>query len=349
MIVVSLLMIYLGSLILAALFGFATHRAGFCTVRAIVEIASTRRFYMILAFIKMMLWTVAISMFLAWFWPFSITPVQAYPVTSIALLGGMIFGMGSALNRGCTFSTLQKLANGDLWMGSSILGFALGIVGYKNTFAHITSQPIDQLPLLWQRTELLSLLLFLSLAVWSLWEMFYLWKSRPKSSSFSQLFFSKYYRLSSSALLLGVTGGILFFVHRNWTYPATFENTVDWAMGRQAIFPLLQLNLFFALLAGMFFSAWQRGTIQFYWKSGTGWVWHFIGGILMGTGIVMIPGGNDTLLLQSIPAFSPHALPTYLALLVGITIPVFGMKLFSKGKPMSIDCSQDICREKFEE
>ena len=40
----------------------------------------------------------------------------------------------------------------------------------------------------------------------------------------------------------------------------------------------------------------------------------------MGTGALLIPGGNDTLLLSAIPGGSPHAIPAYLSMLVGIAI-----------------------------
>ncbi len=40
----------------------------------------------------------------------------------------------------------------------------------------------------------------------------------------------------------------------------------------------------------------------------------------MGLGTSLVPGGNDVLLLNAIPGLSPHALPAYLAILVGIPI-----------------------------
>lgn len=63
----------------------------------------------------------------------------------------------------------------------------------------------------------------------------------------------------------------------------------------------------------------------------------------MGAGAVLIPGGNDTLMLKSLPGFSPHAIPTFVALLFGIGVTLFFFQLFT-GKTLKVVCSGDICR-----
>jgi hypothetical protein len=63
----------------------------------------------------------------------------------------------------------------------------------------------------------------------------------------------------------------------------------------------------------------------------------------MGVGAVLIPGGNDTLILKSLPGFSPHAIPTFMALLCGIGVTLLFMRLFT-GKTLKVVCTDDICR-----
>jgi hypothetical protein len=48
------------------------------------------------------------------------------------------------------------------------------------------------------------------------------------------------------------------------------------------------------------------------------WLLNFIGGMLMGFGAALAPGGNDALVMYGIPTLSPYALPTYLALAGGV-------------------------------
>ncbi len=63
----------------------------------------------------------------------------------------------------------------------------------------------------------------------------------------------------------------------------------------------------------------------------------------MGLGAAMIPGGNDVLiLLHGIPSLSPHAVPAFLAMLVGIAVSLMGMRGLGRETPR-IDCGGDIC------
>ncbi len=62
----------------------------------------------------------------------------------------------------------------------------------------------------------------------------------------------------------------------------------------------------------------------------------------MGLGAAMIPGGNDVLILHGIPSLSPHAVPAFLAMLVGIAVSLMGMRALGRETPR-IDCGGDIC------
>jgi hypothetical protein len=63
----------------------------------------------------------------------------------------------------------------------------------------------------------------------------------------------------------------------------------------------------------------------------------------MGVGAVLIPGGNDTLILKSLPGLSPHAIPATVALFCGVGATLLFMRLFT-GKTLKVVCSNDICR-----
>jgi hypothetical protein len=109
--------------------------------------------------------------------------------------------------------------------------------------------------------------------------------------------FARYYRLSTAAVLLGFSGGVLYTLHDAWTYTSVLQT-------------------------------WPR---------------HLIGGTLMGAGAVLIPGGNDTLILDSLPGLSPHAIPAFVALLFGIGMTLLLMRLLT-GKTLKVVCTNDIFR-----
>ncbi len=179
-------LIYTVSLPLAALLGFAVHRASLCTVRTIAEIFSTRKAYMMAAMLKAVLWVMAVSVPILLFLPGTATPNRSYAITVAAITGGFLF-------------------------------------------------------------------------------------------------------------------------------------------------------------CGMLLSAWQRGSLRLRWRRIQTWPRHLIGGTLMGAGAVLIPGGNDTLMLKSLPGLSPHAIPAFVALLFGIGVTLLFMRLLT-GKSLKVVCTNDICQ-----
>ena len=100
--------------------------------------------------------------------------------------------------------------------------------------------------------------------------------------------------------------------------------------------------LFLVLIAGMAFSAWQRRSFHLRWRPTRSWIGNLLGGTLMGFGAALVPGGNDVLILHSLPTLSPHALPAYVAMLFGIALTLSLMRLAGATLP-TIDCRGDIC------
>ena len=103
-----------------------------------------------------------------------------------------------------------------------------------------------------------------------------------------------------------------------------------------------QWILFAAMFAGMVLSTWQRRSLRIARAPAGTWLRTLCGGTLMGLGAALTPGGNDALILYGIPSLSPHALPTYAAMAVGIAVALIAMRrLF--GVEMRVKCSGDVC------
>src|SRR6266851_359440 len=118
------------AVVLALVLGFAAHRASICTVRAVAEIMSSRRGYMLASIGKSVLWVWAVTIPIFWLMPASGTGLNGWSLTGVAVLGGFVFGLGAAINRGCAFSTMARFADGDGKMLAAIIGFALGVLGF---------------------------------------------------------------------------------------------------------------------------------------------------------------------------------------------------------------------------
>ena len=106
--------------------------------------------------------------------------------------------------------------------------------------------------------------------------------------------------------------------------------------------PAILWLLFVALIGGVGLSAWQGRRFRWQWRPQRRWAGYGAGGVLMGLGAAMIPGGNDVLILHGIPSLSPHAVPAFLAMLVGIAVSLMGMRALGRDIPR-IDCGGDIC------
>ncbi len=136
---------------------------------------------------------------------------------------------------------------------------------------------------------------------------------------------------------------VLYALHDAWTYTNALKRQVQslWLPIEKPV--LINLLLFLALFCGMLLSAWQRGSLRLRWRRIQTWPRHFIGGTLMGAAAVLIPGGNDTLMLKSLPGLSPHVIAAFVALLFGIGVTLLIMRLLT-GKTLKVVCTNDICQ-----
>ena len=334
----------IASLIPAAILGFAAHRAGICTVKAVAEVVTTRRVHMLVSFGKTVLWVMLMTMVLTLLfaapagaghtgWAFSVS----------AIAGGLTFGVGAALNRGCAVSTLTKLMDGELTMAATVLGMLAG------TSAEIAlasgghlPRPVPAGSALGPEASWIPVALA-GLALWALWEAGSKFVRRAPEGTVRTRIAAERYRLSSAAALIGICNAALFFIFGTWIFTGALVRTVTGLVdGTGATSALLLWCLFAAVLTGMMVSSTQRGSFRLrrpdVRRSGV----HFAAGTLMGFGAAMAPGGNDALILNTIPTLSPHALPTFLAMLAGILAVLGAMRLFGGTIP-PVDCTGDIC------
>ncbi len=336
-------LLLLTSFALAALLGFAAHRASICTVKAVEEVLTTRRAFMLVSFAKTALWVMAVTALLLWALPEAPANLTGWQASFHGLAGGLIFGMGAVFNKGCAFSTLTRLGGGQLSMLSTLAGFALGVMSHSLLDSPALAPAALMADAYVAEGGVAPRLALAALGLWGLWEVWRLWRSRPAGLGLRALVLADRYRLSTSALLLGVSNAVLYALHGTWAYTSTLSRGVQQAMGADVRPAPIAWLLFLFVVIGMFASAWQRRSFRLRWRPRLGWLSYLVGGAFMGFGAALVPGGNDVLILHGIPALSPHALPAYLAMLVGIALTLVVMRRTGASLE-TIDCSGDICR-----
>jgi hypothetical protein len=106
------------------------------------------------------------------------------------------------------------------------------------------------------------------------------------------------WRLSTAAILIGLANGILYALHGSYT--RTLDRTARWLTETQGWPFGLEWGLFAAVLAGAALSACQRRSFRLTWRPSGTWALDFAGGLLMGIGAALVPGGNDVLVLHAL-------------------------------------------------
>jgi uncharacterized membrane protein YedE/YeeE len=328
------------SLFAAALLGFAAHRASFCTVKAVAEILSTRRAYMLTSFAKIALWVSAIALPLSWLAPPIVLINGTWAFGTPALVGGALFGIGAAMNGGCAFYTLTRLTSGNLALLFTLAGFVVGYFLQLRFVGDFTSPAADPIVTLYDQPGVASLAWLALIWLALVREIRRLWRSR-QSGTWKEQLFAERYRLSFAAILFGIANGLLFVFWGQWAYTSALREQVVSYQGLSMGPTVIQVGLFIAVLVGMMLSARQRGVGRVTFGQPRFWIPHLAGGTLMGLGAAVAPGGNDALLLYGIPMFSPHALPAFSAMLMAIGVALLLGKLFA-GLNFRTECWGDV-------
>lgn len=294
-------MLFLSVFISVCFLGYLAQKTGLCMVRGVNEWkAGNKEFLFSILFSGVLVWVGAYFSYLADL-KFN---VITYSLSVWFILGGAIFGLGTALNKSCGVSTLSRLTRGDSRMFSTILGWLVGwlIIAQLSIHTEIIRSPspgeVYYPPLI---------IVTLAITVWAL-----IGNRKRKSLWFGMMgigFLSSFIYLYEpkwppSALLYQISRALLTDKVNSWP-------------------SLEQYILFIALLLGMFLAAWRTKSFIFVPSSLKHWVEHLFAGTLMGIGASLAMGGNSVQLLLALPIFSPAGFGAIGGMLLGIWIGQF--------------------------
>jgi uncharacterized membrane protein YedE/YeeE len=327
------------SLLFAFILGFSAHRTGVCTVAAVSELITSKSARIFLSFLKVILWVLVINGIATALMPELARPYLSQPLSLPILAGGFIFGVGAAINGACSFATISKIAQGKLHVALTLPAFILGIMSYT-WFLGDKPPAVEEEPLL-RSSEGFSIALIV-LTIWALREVIVIIWSILKNGNYWSAVRAKRYRLSTGAAVVGVCSGFLFLIHGRWAYSSQLIDYATDNHSAQSVSGMIGISLFLALLTGAIASAISSRQFEFSFAK-SDWHKNLIGGFLMGFGAIMIPGGNAKLILQDIPQLSAHAIPAYLAMVLGIALTLMMLRRLY-GEWEIVNCSGDTCK-----
>ena len=275
----------------AGVMGFAIQRGATCTVAAVEEVLDAGRATRLRALVEASLW-VAGGLALAQGLHRLPAAPAGYPLTGWVVVGGVLLGLGAWVNRACVFGAIARLGSGDLAYLATPLGFYLGCLSVDRVFAppaHVAvahASPLLQMPG-WLAVP------FVAVAAWRAAQML-----RDRGA-----FAARIWSPHRATTVIGITFLATLMLAGAWAYT---DLLAELARGMAASVAA-RSALAFALLLGAVWGGWSAGRLRLAAPRAAGVLRCLAGGVLMGWGSLLIPGGNDGLILVGMPLLWPYA------------------------------------------
>ena len=320
------------AILLAALMGFAVQRGATCMVAAVEEWISKRSARRSLAIGEASLWVLgglAVLQLAGWarFMP------QGFAVSRWTVLGGLLLGLGAAVNRACVFGAVARFGNGEwayaLTPAGYFAGAALGAMALPVWLPDARPVPLPGAAWLLQPGAKTALVIVAGGAgLWMLWRLVQPLGSPGDSNDASGLHRLARWRRSiwrphEATLVIGLSFVLLLGLAGRWTY---IELIGDAAHG-QWHDAGRRLLLLLALGAGAARGGWTAHRFSPQPWRALLMARCVLGGALMGLGAELVPGANDGLILLGLPLLWPHAWAAVAAMALSIAA-WFGLRAF---------------------
>lgn len=193
--------------------GYAAQRGSICAVRGVEQLFESGSSRLLLSFLRCSLWAMIVSLPLVWILPDAATLAPSLAPTASMAVGAFLFGIGAAINGGCSFATVTRLATGEASFALTLIGISLGFMLQRLLVGVSDAIPLDRSlldePQGWSAV---LLVLLLALAVFELRSL----RLRPERSS-------RTWPPEQAVLVMGVAGGVLYVLHGSWMYTVALD------------------------------------------------------------------------------------------------------------------------------
>lgn len=276
------------SLICAALMGYAIQRGATCTVAAVGEIIESGTTHRLVALMEAALW-VAGGLLIARQLGIVMRLPDGVAVSGRTVAGGALLGLGAWLNRACVFGAIARLGSGEWAYLATPIGFYLGALTLPLIIAMPMPKPVTE-------AEMLA-----HFPAWLCWLAipFAFWRLTAMLGKSGRTIWSPH----EATIVIGITFIVLLIFAGPWTYTELLADSARGMatdIGGRAV-------LFVGLLAGAWYGGWSAGRFRSRRISAAEVGRCLGGGLLMGWGSLILPGGNDNLILVGMPLLYPYA------------------------------------------
>jgi hypothetical protein len=295
----------IGAAACALLMGAAIQRGATCTVAAVSELVDQRKASRLRSLLEASLW-VAGGLLLLRLLPLPQPALPApFALTGWTLLGAALLGLGAFVNQACVFGAIARLGNGEWAYIATPLGFYLGCASVDGLFAAARPQALPAGSPLWLAPAVLGL----AFAALAAWRAIARWRQ-------------PWWTPHTATVSIGLSFLALLLLEGTWAYT---DALAELAHG-MTMHSATRLGLFACLLAGAMFGGWRAGLLKGRRLEAAGLVRCLAGGLLMGWGSLLIPGGNDGLILLGLPLLWPYAWAAFATMCAAIALAKFASR-----------------------
>ena len=280
----------------AGFMGFAIQRGATCTVAAMDEVVRKRSASRLASMVEASLWVLGGLLIAQALHVLRTMPV-GYAVTATTIVGGALLGLGAFVNGACVFGAIARLGSGEWAYLATPLGFYVGCL----TEGRVIPVPAqDALPTgapVLQASAWLALV-FIAAMAWRIGRAWIDARAGVRAAVASRV-----WSPHGATIVIGVTFVILLLLTGAWAYTDVLAELARGMAGNLSARVLLA----FALLLGAIIGGSTAGRLRGTRVTAMQIAKCLAGGVLMGWGSLLIPGGNDGLVLVGMPLLWPYA------------------------------------------
>lgn len=314
--------------VIAFIVGFAMKRGGLCTYVAALQIIQQRTAERMFTFLGAAAWAAIVIIPLSWWFPNWVTLSYTHNYVTTTIAGGLIIGLGAYLNKGCMFGTFVQLVGGNLTYVATLLGMLAGAALTYQYFAESIPITLNITPVAQPGLIAYGWLLFAAL-----FATLMLFQISPASASENNATKKPRLRQRQAVfimLILGIGGGLLSTTVSSWDYASVLTKITFKAIDSQADGPgMLAIICALSMIAGGIYAAISANSFNIQAPQLLPFMACLAGGCLMGAAAIIIPGGNDGMLLKGIPSLASHAFIAY-AIMIAVML---GLVAIFRSKP----------------
>ena len=296
--------IVLGSLafivasICAGTMGYAIQRGATCTVAAVDEIMTRRRCTRLASMLEASLWVAGGLLIIQALHGLPAMPA-GHAIGVATFLGGALLGFGAYVNRACVFGAIARFGSGEWAYLATPFGFYLGCLSLTRVDIAPAARVDTTSPVL----DAASWLAFVAVALMASRLLLALRGSGQPDASAWRMLAGRVWSPHAATIVIGIAFCIMLVLVGAWAYTDVLAELAH-GMTRSTGARVL---LLLALLAGAALGGYTAGRFRHTRITVRQLVRCTSGGVLMGWGSALIPGGNDGLILVGLPLLWPYA------------------------------------------